>query len=173
MKCPKKCKHRLSPSTINYHQTRHTWTQQAQTIHSQNLTRLTVLVAFLSAASGCGGILETGASDATELTGVWQGTYTCAQGLTGLKLVLTGKASGELDAVFNFHEVPRNPGVPSGSFLMNGTFGENRTVKLFPGNWIEHPAGYMTVGLDGVVSMDSQSITGTVPECNETFHIER
>ena len=46
------------------------------------------------------------AQNAAALTGVYNGTYRCAQGATNLKLSLTTTASGELSGLFTFYLPP-------------------------------------------------------------------
>src|ERR1051326_8566397 len=43
------------------------------------------------------------AQSATALSGVYSGTYTCAQGNTKLNLSLTASASGDVSALFTFY----------------------------------------------------------------------
>ena len=97
----------------------------------------------------------------TEVTGQWEGTYTCAQGLTGLTLTLGNRVVGYMPAVFSFYAVPSNPGVPSGSFRMDGRLDGHRLV-LTAGEWITQPVGYRTVDLDGIVTPDGQTYVGDV-----------
>ena len=52
-------------------------------------------------------------SEASTLTGTWDGTYICSQGETGLKLTVNATSDGKLTATFNFFAVPTNPGVPT------------------------------------------------------------
>jgi len=88
----------------------------------------------------------SGPSEASTLTGTWNGTYMCVQGETGLRLTINAKSDGKLTATFSFYSVPSNPGVPSGDFSMTGSFtadGENFTM----GHWIKQPAGYQMVNL--------------------------
>jgi|GEM_PF-5343785 len=56
------------------------------------------------------------------LNGTWDGTYTCGQGLTNMRLVIEAKNANEIDGVFIFSAHPSNPSVPSGSFKMKGTY---------------------------------------------------
>jgi hypothetical protein len=82
------------------------------------------------------------------MSGDWEGTYGCSQGLTGLDLRVVATASGKLTAYFDFYPVTSNPTVPSGSFSMSGSYNA-KGVTLTPVKWLVAPAGYETVGLSG------------------------
>jgi hypothetical protein len=86
---------------------------------------------------------------ALAMSGDWEGTYVCGQGVTGLDLRVEASASGRLTGFFDFYPVTHNPGVPSGSFIVSGSYNAKR-VSLSPGKWLVAPAGYVTVGLSGV-----------------------
>lgn len=118
------------------------------------------------------------ASQVEFLTGTWEGTYTCGQGLTALKLVIEAKSTTDLDAVFLFSAHPQNPNVPSGSFRMKGNLEVFNSqdipdvLDLKATTWINRPSGYVTVDLRGDVSQSKRRITGNVatPGCS-TFDV--
>jgi hypothetical protein len=85
---------------------------------------------------------------ALAMSGDWEGTYVCSQGLTGLDLRVEASSSGKLTAFFDFYPVISNPGVPSGSYAMSGSY-DALGVTLSPGKWLVEPGGYNTVGLSG------------------------
>ena len=120
---------------------------------------LILIVTFLASCTSGG----SSNLDATALTGKWRGTYTCAQGLTGLTLSITGDASGTAEAIFMFYAVPQNPDVPNGSFQMRGVYGSNRSLVFTAdeSDWIENP-GYVTVDLNGTVSANLTTYSGDV-----------
>ncbi|MGA2824816.1 MAG: hypothetical protein ABSF03_01690 [Streptosporangiaceae bacterium] len=97
---------------------------------------IVIVVIIILAAIACG---ESSQSIPT-LTGTWTGTYTCSQGLTGIRLVLQAK-DGKLTGTENFFAVKGNPGVPSGSLTVTGTY-SNTATGINPGHWIKQPAGY-------------------------------
>jgi hypothetical protein len=123
----------------------------------KRLTVLAVAVALVTA--GCGGqqhkassVAKASASasadlDPGSLTGTWTGSYTCAQGKTGLRLVIHAGPNGALTATFNFYAIPGNPGVPSGSFTTTGTYSA-AGLDLRQGHWISRPAGYSMLNLN-------------------------
>ena len=109
---------------------------------------------------------------AAEISGTWQGSYTCNQGLTGLTLTIAPSKDGSARGVFRFYQVDENPGVADGCFAMNGSaFGSH--VQLQAGNWLYRPRGYVTVDLEGMVSPNGTGLTGSIfgPNCTTfTLH---
>jgi hypothetical protein len=113
--------------------------------------------------------------DPASLTGTWTGSYTCAQGKTGLRLVIHAAPDGTLTATFDFYAVPGNPGVPSGSFTMTGTYSAAMGLDLTPGHWISQPPGYSMVSLNaGPPAKGDIILNGNVsdPGCT-TFTVTR
>jgi hypothetical protein len=102
------------------------------------------------------------------LNGTWDGTYTCNQGLTSLRLVIEARNANEIDAVFIFSPHSSNPSVPSGSFKMKGTYKtfsspDIPSILTLQGNtWINRPNGYVTVDLSGNVLSSEKKIAGNV-----------
>ncbi len=102
----------------------------------------------------------------TPYDGVWTGTYTCAQGDTGLRLSIDG-----IDAVFAFFAVPSNPRVPDGKFAM--TF--DVAAKTFTQRgWLEQPGGFLMVDFVAGEELSARRIAGKVlgPGCT-TFAVTR
>ena len=95
--------------------------------------------------SGAAATARPMAKVAGALSGTWKGTYVCAQGVTGLTLVVEA-AKGTATATFSFYPVAVNPGVPHGSFAMTGTY-TSRSLDLVPDHWIKRPAGYVMIDL--------------------------
>ncbi|MEW2051306.1 serine/threonine-protein kinase [Streptomyces sp. NPDC005476] len=92
---------------------------------------------------------QTPASDpeaGTDLSGQWNGSYVCNQGITGLVLTIEQSSDGTAEAVFAFYPAPSNPQVPRGSFAMAGTV-ENGVLTLRATHWIDQPPDYLTVDL--------------------------
>ena len=90
----------------------------------------------------------------------WTGSFTCAQGLTDLSLTIT-RTGEHLWATFAFGPLPENPGVPSGAFRMHGTV-DGGHVELAPSEWLERPAHYVTVGLEGDLDPAARALEGVV-----------
>jgi len=125
---------------------------------------------YVSSAAPAGGPNASNpAPTPTSLTGTWTGSYACAQGKTGLRLAMQAAPDGTLTAVFNFYAVPDNPGVPSGSFTMTGTYSAVG-VDLTHSHWISQPPGYLMVDLTAGPPSEggtllSGNVTGPVPGC--------
>jgi eukaryotic-like serine/threonine-protein kinase len=112
------------------------------------------------------------ASLQAELTGSWVGSYTCSQGLTGLRLDIQAAPGGSATATFNFYAVPSNPGVPSGKYTMTGTYSATG-IKLSPSHWVIQPSGYEMVGLNGgPLTHNGNTLSGTVVTCT-TFTVTK
>ncbi|MBU2663818.1 hypothetical protein KOI35_09890 [Actinoplanes bogorensis] len=98
------------------------------------------------------------------LSGTWQGTYRCSQGLTGLKLVLYPTGDGTLLGTFNFYEVRSNRGVPSGRYAMAGAYSDSG-FDLRGDYWVDQPSGYGMVDVAGAVPTSSKGhLTGRLAE---------
>jgi hypothetical protein len=109
----------------------------------------------------------------SALTGTWKGSYDCAQGETGLRLVIQAVPGGTVTATFNFSAVPSNPGVPSGSYTMTGTFSSAGLV-LTQNQWISQPPGYEMVDLSAEPpSQGGTVLRGTITTCGTTFTLTR
>jgi hypothetical protein len=110
---------------------------------------------------------------APVVAGVWAGTYTCSQGLTGMRLTITGSGGDTLTAVAAFYAVASNPNVPDGSYEMTGTYSAAGGLVLTPDHWISEPSGYEMVGFSGPPP-SGNSMHGTVQSggCT-TFSVTR
>lgn len=110
-----------------------------------------------------------------EMRGTWRGAYVCAQGNTALALTIEPRKDGTLSALFHFEAAPDNPDVPTGCYEMEGRFTpESREVLLLPRRWLQRPANYVRVGLQGRLSEDGTAMQGQVrgPGCAE-FRVTR
>jgi hypothetical protein len=110
-----------------------------------------------------------------SVIGQWRGTYVCGQGETALTLTVSDAGGGKLKARFDFGPLPENPLVPVGAFLMDGRL-DARTgrIALRAGKWIDQPANYFTVDLDGYVEASGDHITGVVPAAGcSVFDLKR
>jgi hypothetical protein len=118
----------------------------------------------------------TGPAAASGLTGVWTGSYVCAQGLTELTLTISASVVSErVTAIFRFSAHATNPDVPSGSYLMRGTYVDG-VLNLKGESWLRRPGNYEMVGLTADVRGERPAaITGTIddaPGCT-TFSVRR
>jgi hypothetical protein len=107
------------------------------------------------------------------VVGVWAGTYTCNQGLTGMRMTITDAGGDTVRATVDFYAVASNPGVPDGSYVLTGTYSQSNGLVLIPDHWINQPDGYVMVGLSGP-QPSGGSMHGTVqdPGCS-TFSVTR
>jgi hypothetical protein len=101
----------------------------------------------------------------TAIGGVWEGHYTCGQGLTGLDLRISGPGpGGALRVRLSFYPLPSNPRVPVGIAIYHGTYDSASRIELRPSHWVRHPPGYHLVDFSGRISGDR--FNGTVsPDC--------
>jgi hypothetical protein len=107
--------------------------------------------------------LAASAQQSPNMAGNWSGTYTCAQGVTDLRLAIFQTTASRVTAVFKFSADSTNPGVPSGRYWVSGTYHRRSgRVVLRPSRWIKRPAGYIMVGLSGDVADGNASISGKV-----------
>ena len=104
---------------------------------------------------------------------VWIGSYTCPQGLTGLRLSIEARPSGEAVATFEFGPHPENRSLPRGEYRLTGTVrllprGHLR-VKLVPDRWVTQPEGWTMTGLTATSDLEQQTLQGKIdqPACGE------
>jgi outer membrane protein OmpA-like peptidoglycan-associated protein len=115
-------------------------------------------------------------ADTRTVLGEWVGTYTCAQGLTGLTLTLSEATPGSAQALFHFYADPRNPRVPAGCFSMDGGYDPaSGELTLRGGRWLLRPAGYSVVAFEGRVDAEGRHFEGVVrgPSGCTTFALAR
>lgn len=131
------------------------------------------LVLAIGAAGWMAAMPYGGARAALFTTEIWQGSYHCAQGPTGLTLTTEIAASGQVRALFEFYDVTQNPSVPRGCFEMSGTIDPSLHLALVPGKWRLRPSNYVPVALDGILT-GSDGLNGTIigPGCT-TFSLHR
>jgi hypothetical protein len=129
-----------------------------------------VAAACWSALTAC----SSSPSEASTLTGTWDGTYICSQGETGLKLTVNATSDGKLTATFNFFAVPSNPGVPTGDYTMTGSYSAN-AENFTMGHWTKQPTGYEMVNLSaGPPSNGGTVLSGKVSTAGcSTFTVKK
>ncbi len=100
-----------------------------------------------------------------ELTSTYSGTYVATQGLTGLDFSVFGSdEEGVIQALFSFHEDPANPGVPTGSYLMEGTVDEEKTtddivaVDFKGSKWEKKPDSYHIIEFKGIFDLKNGTL---------------
>lgn len=112
-----------------------------------------------------------GTSPLPSFAGSWVGSYSCAQGPTGLKLTIQAAGANAETAVFQFYPLPNYPAAASGSFAMTGANVGN-TITLHQDHWIVQPPGYAMVDLQGALSGGTLSGSVIFTGCT-TFTLQR
>ncbi|MGH9210702.1 MAG: hypothetical protein ACRD2C_08465 [Acidimicrobiales bacterium] len=112
---------------------------------------------------GCSGFSLDRTSTEPWYVGAFSGTYACTQGVTGIDLTLEDLGDRVVGATYDFYAVAENPGVPSGSYRMEGTYLDGEMV-LSGTEWIEQPADYLMVDLRifSELGIDPNRLYGTV-----------
>ena len=109
------------------------------------------------------GLPAPAAAQAEALLGEWLGSYVCGQGHTGMRLAITSAAGTRLAGEFAFFALPDNPAVPSGRYLVKGSFDPaGGAVTLDGVRWLEQPQDYVMVGLDGTLDPTGEVISGAI-----------
>jgi hypothetical protein len=96
------------------------------------------------------------------VTGNWDGSYVCAQGVTGLTLTIARQSGATFSGTFHFYPPPGNTVAKEGCFAVTGHFVTGRRVFIGGSAWISRPAGYINVDLDGQIDAAAKTITGKV-----------
>lgn len=101
----------------------------------------------------------------------WTGTYTCEQGLTDLDLKIVAMHDDTIDdALFDFDW---EGGPTTGSYHLSGSFDPSSGIAtLTPGNWVDQPSGWISVGMSGPASENGFSGNITNGACT-TFSITK
>jgi hypothetical protein len=112
---------------------------------------------------GCTSFAVDRVSTEPWYVGAWSGTYGCSQGITGLTLTIEDLGDRAVEATYDFYAVPENPGVPSGSYRMEGNYVDGEMV-LTGVEWIDQPPGYAMVDLRiwSDLGIDPRRLYGTV-----------
>ncbi len=133
------------------------------------------LVAMTSAAAASpqamAGSKAVATTTAMAISGDWEGSYSCSQGLTGLDLTIQSSGTtNTLKATFTFYPLPSNPRSPVGVYEMTGTYHSASQIVLNPSRWIHQPPGFGMVGLVGALS--GNKFSGQVVGCS-TFSVQK
>jgi hypothetical protein len=114
-----------------------------------------------------------GAQAPVALTGVYNGKYTCGQGLTNLKLSVVVSPIGDVSALFTFYLPAAAPQLGYTYSLHGQLDPQTGKVSLTPVRWeTEHPANLGMVGMEGALSGDRLSGRITGGRCT-TFDLTR
>ncbi|HEV2782038.1 MAG TPA: hypothetical protein VGX25_21825 [Actinophytocola sp.] len=98
------------------------------------------------------------------LAGTWEGEYTCAQGTTGLRLLISPPEDGSLPATFAFFALPENPAAKEGAYSMVGTVTPSGQLVFKQQQWINQPDGYVMVDIavTSPIEEDTRQLSGDV-----------
>jgi hypothetical protein len=106
------------------------------------------------------------------LRGIWDGTYTCGQGLTAMTLIIEPDGA-HWSGLFSFGPNKQNKDVPEGLYKLAIT-DDDGNISFVAGDWITQPDGYVTVDMHGRMSDDLTTITGQVDfETCDSFAVTR
>ncbi|MCD0450391.1 hypothetical protein LO762_14490 [Actinocorallia sp. API 0066] len=86
-----------------------------------------------------------------QITGSWDGTYTCSGKVRALRLTINLAGNDGLEARFVFFTGPTQAGAPHGSYTMSGGY-DGSVVTLQGREWISRPDAYVMVDLRGTPS---------------------
>jgi hypothetical protein len=98
------------------------------------------------------------------LTGSWEGEYTCAQGVTGLRLLIDRPQGETLPATFVFYGLPDNPTAKEGAYAILGSFNASGQLVFKQQRWINQPEGYVMVDIavTSPIEADVEQLSGDV-----------
>ncbi|HET9138447.1 hypothetical protein [Actinophytocola sp.] len=98
------------------------------------------------------------------LVGVWEGEYTCTQGLTGMKVTLGAPSAGIMPVTVEFFPLPSNPSVPKGSYTMAASLGSGGQLMFKQQQWINQPPGYTMIDMvvTSPVRADVKQLSGDI-----------
>ena len=107
--------------------------------------------------------------DVNTLVGTWQGSYSCPQGETPARLVVS-RSGQTATAVLSFDVA--KPMTPSRGRFRLSVSGAAEQVTMRPTEWIDRPPDYSMIGLSGTI--DGKAFKGevTAPGCT-TFAFRR
>lgn len=127
------------------------------------LGRVTVMVG-VAMATLTAPLFAQSMKEAGDWSGTWSGRYVCAQGATGLALTIQRGEANAVMARFSFYPLPENPQAASGQFMMRGRVdaADPDRLHLVAAQWLQRPAGYVTVDLDGRFNAASGDYAGRV-----------
>jgi hypothetical protein len=97
-----------------------------------------------------------------SLNGNWDGSYTCAQGVTGVTLIIDRQVNDKISGYFHFYAQKDNPQVLEGCYRVQGQINTPNLVKIEAEKWISRPVGYVMIGLEGEFSPDNNTINGHI-----------
>jgi hypothetical protein len=103
-----------------------------------------------------------------QLSGIWTGSYHCAQGDTAVTVALTVEDGGAAHGMFAFGNLPGRSNVKPGKYLIEGRYYERGdSLRMEPVGWIDKPPGYTQVGFALTYVRRAQWLRGRIQwECS-------
>jgi hypothetical protein len=121
-----------------------------------------VCVAAVLIAAGAA-LHGTVAHASDQLSGIWTGSYHCAQGDTAVTVVLTVEDGGAAHGTFAFGNLPGRSNVNPGKYLIEGRYDERSDSRqMEPAGWIDQPPGYTQVGFAVTYVRRAQWLRGRI-----------
>lgn len=109
------------------------------------------------------------AVDVDRLVGTWKGSYSCPQGNTSARLVVS--RSGDATTAVLFFDVATSTTPSRGRFRLNAS-GTADQYTLRPTKWIQRPPGFSMIELTGTIDGEAFKGEVTTPGCT-TFAFRR
>jgi hypothetical protein len=123
-------------------------------------TFCTCLAVFTLLALPISAIAQT---TAYSYEGTWEGTYTAAQGITRVVLVIQPLDESHIRGHYLFYADNSNEKVPSGYYTIAGSVDSASGKLSFDGSkWIRQPEFYIFVGFSGSLVSDGATYSGDV-----------
>jgi hypothetical protein len=123
------------------------------------------------AGGGASGAPAPGAGG--RLAGEWNGKYVCAQGVTGLHIILAESGVANATALIHFFPLPENPKAAEGCFTASGWFDPaSGNFNLQQQRWVMQPPRYLMADVRGKLDASGEMITGSLvgpPNCSLFF----
>jgi hypothetical protein len=116
---------------------------------------------FMAAALTLTGVAAAAAASQT-VTGNWEGSYVCGQGITGLTLTVARQSGATFSGTFHFYPLPGHPAAKEGCFGVTGHFVTDRRIFVGAAAWITRPQDYVSVDLDGQIDPAGRTLKGRV-----------
>lgn len=102
-------------------------------------------------------------TSAYSYEGTWEGTYTAAQGITRIILVIQPVDDSHVRGHFLFHADNSNQKVPSGHYTIEGAVDSASGRLSFDGSkWIRQPQLYIFAGFNGSLADGGIIFSGDV-----------
>lgn len=99
--------------------------------------------------------------EAHELLGIYDGTYTAPQGITGVTIEIYKTPENVTKAKFSLYPVLANPRLPEGEYLMDVALdSKTNAVILTSYEWVDQPIGWVFVDFKGI--LEDETFSGDV-----------